>query len=1060
MASKRPSSEKHRYALRSLTTHLKDEGEHERLFQLIEKKAHLIVQARCDNGFQLSSSSLEEDVLAAAIEERDWQRFLRYTLVALNLREIAVALADEPILRALVQLGHRELAGNLTGQLPDPQVRARARAVITAAADEPRGEEALRLILEDLADVPTPRDNAAAEHWLETLLVLARLLHPEQLRGRWARWITYLEPADETEARAADARHRAQRVWRAVAERWLEHDVGDRSGLWEALAAMADPETISRFLPRRLARSPACDGGYLDQPLPSPFENDERLLHHVRIAMLAHWVREDSTVSEEVWNRLSRLPVTWTPALIEAGRELWPGLTADRLRRVVERIDDPGTRAALWVVMLEQSPGWMIPDSVVLEDLRKIEVGSTQLHWALRYLAQTTPWRPERRLMRTMIRHLEQVRYDLETEDLARFLDIVAIEPGEAALRRQLEGFIWSPACSPTKLRQLAGKTDSDHVLKAILRRAEEYASAVARTPSEGFELRSELIILTASNLCARTGNLEILERAAERLLPEEEDHLRMATINALLAAHENGPETNSSLQQIALEVAQSIRSRRLRLLALLRAATDSAALESWLPPDELPARLYTAVATTDWAEDERLALATLHQQPNDPEALAQESLSRIHDPDRRIQALIDLAWHVLAFQQEAYPHKDPTAAIQPLALAVGGTSSDEGLLALTPELVTVGAQVSMSAAMMEFAESILRVLRLESVSPTLRIEILATLIAQIGPVVLDVLDDETPSPSRCRAVAWLLRWIVQLPARRVSRTEAVEKIWPGLLPILLAAPDHLPPLCRAYVQHPLRTRICVDWFPTVTKHLGLERFWKLLERLEGLLPQQIVRRSPWRIGAKAFHAWSVPAQREILEARLSDDPTAHLSHLAESVLGKTPPDQQELAALAYMLCGREPRLVPQLLRELPQGAERDTLCLWLIRQRWLPADQAEEVTTLCTGQSAALQAKIWHAWLEDGEWIEILADLLGRQGFDPLDPRHAPLRRALRRGGRESDLEYLAKATRDALIDGGKARGEQALRFWLDAFLRSGPGSNPRHFEDGAVAIRQAANL
>ncbi len=1056
------SQEKRAQAFQHLVAHLKDAEAHEKLFELIEERGHLAAQVRHVQSYQASSRDIERHALQAAIDEDDWGRFLRYALTALNLREVAAALAEEPILRTLAQLGHRKLALNLAGQLPDRLGRARARAVVLAATggNATRDDEELRRIVEDLDQAPPPASEGEAESWLETIRALARLLDPERLQNRWAAWIGALERSGDTETG-----ERACNAWQAVAEGWLERDAGEGSGLWPALASMRDPERVLSFLPARLAASRACGLEYLEEPLPPPFQEDEQLLWHVRVAILGRQVREDPAFVEKSRALLGCVPVSWTLQLVETGRELWPRLGVEALRGL--RIEDPAIRTSLLVVALEGKPRAEVAEAA-RDALEEITDGSPQLHWTLRYLATRPASRCKQRQVRLVARHLERLRYDVDPADLARFLDLVAAEAAPE-LRRQLEEIVWSPTISGQKLRRLAASADHRAVLEALLDRAEEYAAAVTLGPAEGFDLRCELLVGLASRLCRRAGDLEALEKAVPRLLPDEEDRLRVAAVETLLG--ETGPRA-SRCSDLAREVAAAIRSGRLRLLAQLRLTSAPATLEELLDPAEL----YAAVARTDVAEDERLALASLQELPVDPAALARDRISRIRDPDRRVQALADLAWHTLAFQGRAYPRgqQDAIAALEPLSQAVGGTTSSEQLLAMTPELVALGAQGGTQRAMAELQEAFLRVLRLETVAPSRRLETLATLVARIGPVLLA--GEDPPRPSRCRAASALYRWVVELPNRSERETADFREQWPALLPVLLAASGRQPPLVAAYLRHPFRARLCCEWLPAVTRRLGFERTWTLLGRLERRLPRWLVRRvrTPWARGVEAFESWLDPAQRAVLATFLDADDNELRRH-AEEVLEEAEPGALETTTLVYLLSARTaelgedgsdpaaaPRaadLLTRLLRRLSNIPARDHLCLWLIRQGWLRGTGARQAAELIADPASVCQAKVLRA-LADGDphWVKALSELIRDYGLDPLDPLQAPLRRALRQGSADGDASLLACATRDAFLRGGRREGESALRFWLDVFL--GCKGEPGDFKNTAAAKRQAQTL
>jgi len=221
---------------------------------------------------------------------------------------------------------------------------------------------------------------------------------------------------------------------------------------------------------------------------------------------------------------------------------------------------------------------------------------------------------------------------------------------------------------------------------------------------------------------------------------------------------------------------------------------------------------------------------------------------------------------------------------------------------------------------------------------------------------------------------------------------------------------------------------------------LGLERMWNLCRRLEKLLPRGLLRplRTPWARGVDGFAAWLQPDQKEALEAYFAGS-QKDLRDYAEAALERTEPSARELRTLAYLLSPSAPELVPRLLRRLPSNPVRHALCLRLIRHRWLPLDQAREVAALIADPAMARQADAWLELLHGrgSTRMAALASLIDGDELDPLDPRHAPLRRALWDvDAADGNLAPLAEATINDLAAGGRPAGERALRLWLHAYL------------------------
>lgn len=143
------------YALRGLISHLHETQDWPRLFALLETKPFLADQAERLGGFQPSSDDLETYVLPATITCEDWDRFLHYAAIALNLRGLAEDFAAPEILRALARSGRVSLALDAAGRLPDPLRQAEALAALVSSL--PPGSQraaAVALLNDRLEELP------------------------------------------------------------------------------------------------------------------------------------------------------------------------------------------------------------------------------------------------------------------------------------------------------------------------------------------------------------------------------------------------------------------------------------------------------------------------------------------------------------------------------------------------------------------------------------------------------------------------------------------------------------------------------------------------------------------------------------------------------------------------------------------------------------------------------------------------------------------------------------------------------------------------------------------
>lgn len=1024
------------YAYEHLTDHLWSQKRFLELFEVIERQDHLAGQINHTQGLTLASRSLEEHVLPAAREAEDGQRFLRFSLVAINLREISGALAVEGVLESLLRLGQGALARNLLEQLSDPQQRARARAVALGAAGTVEDDEAMARLREDLGQAPSPRTREEADRWLATLLSLTRALPPQALEATWSRWIARLEgvPEEAEGERTADSRveglSRLQQAWWAVAESWLSWDGDLEPGFWQALKALGSEKEISRLLPRRIAQRPEA-GVFLSESLPPPFEKDEPLLAQVRAALLA---LDDQSRTDDPAELLGRLQVpahAWSPALVEAGRELWAPLGRQGLERLAREIPEAEARAALWVVALEEERIVEATDNAGAA-VEEISGAEERLHWTLRWLATQPPSPRRRKRLDLAEREIRWRRYQVSMGDLALFFDLTAGAGPEVEIRRRLDAFVFSPASSTEKVKGLVAGARHELVWRAWLEGAEDVAAAVTESETEGFELRYHLIEALVCRFCVLAAEARELELAAERLLPEEEDRLRMAAVNALMTEREGTeePERRKALLETAGEVAEMIRPPRLRLQAGLRTAVNPSDVKKALPPANVPARLYEGAGAGAAVRDELLALRPLAVEPEVMGPSAREAPMGIFHPDRRVLAFADLARHVLDWEGRTLPPKlqDPVAALRPLFEVVPSLSSEARLLAFVPELVSLGARVGFSRGLAELQEAVLRVLRLESQDLDDRIEVLATLVARAGPLLLG--RGGVPASRRCRATARFFRWVAHLPFLRELGEGGLPGVWPRLLPAFLGTVCRLPAECRRYLpfepQGPM---------------------WKQLP-------------APGPAG-KGSHGWATPEQRGVLHAWLDAEPDV-LQRRAAEVIGRPGADPLEARTLAFLLSGREPDLVSPLLSLLPEGADRDRWCRWLVEKRWLQGDAAGAAVALCASPAARWESEIWwRFWRGDPAWVKALSELLAQTGADPLEPRILPLRRGLRQGVSTDQLKALGEAVSGAFGRGGGPAAAEALPFWTDAFFGYCKARRAKGFESViGAAIEDAESL
>lgn len=968
------------YRFRNLIAHLSGSRDWPRLFELVEQRGFLANQADWFGGFERPGEDVEKHVLPAAIEARDWERFVRFAAVAANLRALAEDLVDPDVLRALASGDRVALARDLAARLANPVGRAEANAVIAAACGQSHSIFG-GLLREISQDLQTDAAQEKTERLIPSLAAVARCLGPE-LDTLWPVCIPRLAPFPED----------ADRVWQAVAAAWLDRSDIQAPGLWRALAEIRDPHLVLEIAPQRLAElGPDDPAGILERLRPLLGANDDvrRWTFSIFLGTLAESRPTEALAVWERWTKSEEIP--WTAELVEACRGVIVRLDPGRLEELCATIEDLSARAALRVIDLESRPDERRAASA-LAALQ--EAPDDCLHWSLRYVASQAP-EPEEELrhkLGSIAGFLYELRYEASPGDLRLFLDLVArLRPDE--LKAHLEGVVWSPASEPETLLTLASETESERLAELLLQNAERYAAAVAPTAAEGFQLRKDLLLRITARLCSFRGNTRILDDAVRRLLPEEEDELR-----TVLA-----PQLRSR------EIAEGTRDRRRRLLTLLET----------IPPEDaerdlLAARsLYAAVAKVDSIEDELRGLSTLLEYPLDLSDLAEKKIGAIRDSGIRLQALLRLAWHSLAFQESFYGGRPDRAAAIEMVRSGFTADTDARLVALTPQVVELGAQVGGARAVAELQEAARRLVRLDSVPWQDRLEALERLLAGIPPIFL------APGDRRgAKRAAEVLEAVARLPFQSDggAALEEIRNRWHEVLPIAIAILDRLPEKVANRVRRAIR--------PVLS------------------FPVPSVQR-------KVFELCVLPLGERLSEAD---------RHLTEPDL-----DPEEVRALPYLFVVPALQRVRAALELLPADAERDSLVLRLIRNGWLPFEQIRALQPLLSSLEAKQRAEIWLC-AEGSTWCTTLAGLSARGEVDPAVPGDDPLVRRLWERSAPEHLQILARSVLDALRTGGRQRGEAALRLWLHAWLAPKLGiaqaDRTRQVELACAALQKALDL
>lgn len=958
----------------------------DRLLEQIEQRGFLAEQAERDGSFDPGTQVLEQVVLPELGARGDWGRFLRHALVALNLRELVETLRSPRLLAALAPRRFA-LAANLAGRLADPGKRAAARAAIAAAlgasstgARRDRGR-ILPLLASDLDAAVERLVPGGEEAWCEVLCEVARCAAAD-LRARWEALLRTLEPWPAL----------ADRLRLALAAVWLEE--GEEDGVWRLLAQVSGDEACAGFVvasSRRFARHGLAEG--LD-----------RLSAMPRISAASRWRcaisllaagREDRAgeardKAADGWALLARRlgPVVWSVDAVAAGDALWPLLSAELLEEQAAAVDDPRVRAALHIAIAPR--GGADAARACDEALRALPDDGDCLHWSLRRIAacEAEPPSVRRDRLREAANVLVKRRFAVPATDAVRFLELVAeLLPRELEL--WVEDLLWSPASGRGTLLELAAAARHPRLLDDLMRRTERHAAAVAEGEAEGFELRRHLLTLVVPRLAVLRGDLSVVAEASPRLLPEEEDSVRVATAEALLAA---------GRRELAMEVCDGIGSQPLRRRARIDLRLADSAAEDDLRPD----RLYGLVAGSDWVDDELSALAALLEAPILPAEIARDHLGEVRSHGRRVHALVDLAWHATRFEEELQrpaSRRDPRAAQLPLREALGVVESDRWLVGLVPDLAVLGACLGPAQAVAELQQGCEKVLAREGVAWEVREEALDRLAWQAAR---SLQSSGSVDAGRRRAAEWA-RWLLDLPralpvdgaARREARRQ-----WHRLLPCFVAAVEAMPPAVAPRLMGGRHRRSGAGG---AASHVAQSR-----RRWTWLGPEQ---------RAVVDHCAASPQERAAAAARG----------------GLLAPEAE---ALAWLLVRTDPAAAGSAVSALSGGAERDRLCARIARFA-APDGATRSAWIRRIGDGRRVRRATLLAAPPDGLAAVVASgDLLeDHAGFE------AVRRSAWEVRGEEAELRILAAAVVSSFGAGGVAAGRAGLRLWLNAAVAPLPG-------------------
>lgn len=997
------------FAFRQLIHHLMSTGTEHSLWRLLETKTYFADQARYLGSFHQSSNDLEEAVLPTAIRTGDWNRFLHYALVALNLRSLADRLSEEELLGILVRRGYTELALDAAGRLADQFRRLNARTAIGIHLDRTGRHfaELLEPLREDLENLPPPKDKTSADRSRGILIELARAFGLELEVA--------LERQADTWPEALWTRGLNDELWVAAAWGCLGRSAGKPGeDTWFFLAKVHSPEVVSNHLPEMLASVKDIEDAEEILTRVRALETvGEELLWRCRLALLSNLSNRQPEVARDLWRRWRQpSPVPWSTDLVVLGADFLGHQPQKELEHLVADIRDVEARVALWLAGLYGRKargeaagieGMAASARAAIDALPQAEQPGWMLLWISAVHTFPVPGLGvELVRLETLLR---QTAYAASGEMMTTFFDLAAVL-SPRHLRVWLADAILTSTHGSELLLVLAERASEEGVLKTLWQHSESYLLGLTLSTDEATALWTQILTTLASRLTVLCRDLFYLEEACSKV--RDEDALRAAAVAALADAGQT---------ELAARVCAGINGSRERRLAELRFLSGTAAIEEPLVLDEL----YEALASVDEAEDEMKILASLSSPERSIETLFRRWLASLVHHHRQVPALIRLLEHRAGGSGVA--RREQRVGWHILEKAMANSPPDSSLVALVPELPVLSRPLGMDRAATEVYESFRQLLRLTQIPWSDRRWALESLLARIDAIFF-------ARPSRPSGRAWRVAELFRALAAELFTVDEPLEAREQLLPPLVAVVERLPPEVARHLRHlrPSR-RLSKGWLSLGVGHGS---------RPDALAESRIL----------SFYM-AGDAQRLSSARRLLTDP------------GTSP---REVQVLAYLLSNRNPEMVPALVAILPASMERDDLSLRLIRHGWIAGEMAGDLLDQIHDPLLNLEGNLWRDLEANGgnaeeTWCQKLTAFVAQRDLDPDDLRYEPWLRALREEGSGRGLPDLAEAFRRTLASGSTGRAWCTLRTWLHA-REGGNGPSQGTSDAREFALRRALRL
>jgi hypothetical protein len=985
--------DKSTYLYTSLIRHLYDAHAWSRLFELVETKHFLAHKADFFATFQPILDDLEIYVIPAAIATGNWNRFLLYTLISNNLRNLSENLGEPRVFALLLANGQQSLAEDLARRSP-AALRPEMYAAIAAelSRDDPQYSKLLRVIVEDIASLPAPRDLSDAKARTTLLAKVVFYLGLEFIAPH-ERFLKTIEAWPEFKSS----------IWIAAAQGYLARGI-ELSYFWEAVRRIDNSQALVDLLPRSVleASEPLSPYQLLEDLEFLPIQ-DDAVFWYTWMASLARQARYDPQGCMELWHDFtSDRRVPWSPELVELGRDFLSCFPPAEIEELYLSMD-PLARVTLRTVILEANPDLQKAEAAYWS-LQDLPWNPGRIHWTLRYLLA----RPSEPVTRTRsealstLRRLSSSLESLSSLDLARVLDVTSrYLPKEVSSQLRL---LAKSRHLSARFLEIAGHSRSIDVLETIRLHANELADDLAPAASRQ-RIYEALLRLTNLKICCLWGDAASLGASLSLLDAKHADELCAEVAEALAL--------KGYLQQ-AREACDKIKQPSLRLRTFL-----SVLPPDLVPPDLLtPRKLYEAAASTRLS-DREVALFTDLARNTAKQDYVRRYLVATNERGEHPR---DASFHFpLRFQKEVTrfvvddPEPDPARHLRQIRKALIDLHHSR-----------------LSDARFHATQILSTILMMSSISWPAKRQVIEWLLAMIE----EVNRKENVSVSTHRLLAQAVESIARLPSEILDPEirKVIQADWHEVFPLLIAFVERQPEQVRDHLRVGL-----VSSLESLSRRLR-RKLSNAPDRTSDSPNTFVLHRWARHLVDEGSHLHTPlpPKQLEMIELCLGD--TEAREWKARSLLFQTRPDLPVLRACALLLTRDRPQLVELIASRWMAPESRDDLCLSLIRSGACPRGHATTLSSFISDPATSLEARIWldlQSSTDDfSTGLACFAQLVSDFGIDPVDPSFQTVFYRIWAEMPKQATSHLAESVQVALRGGDRQRREAALVLWLHAFL------------------------